>query len=147
MSQSNSPTRSTSKGEVDVWCSASIPVARLYIPALKKIFNMNYQSRVEIDDASETPMSIYLEVRQHALVDRPPFRPAQNRHCSRFISELGPMPGNGPGSSGNGNGPGSCRAMVPVSGNNRDQCSGDQHVAHCGALVPVVGTNRDCCPV
>src|ERR1043165_1947267 len=81
------------------------------------------------------------------LVDRPPFRPAQKRHCSRFIPEPGPMSGNGPGSSGNGNGPGLCGAMVPVCGNNRDQCSGGQHVAHCGALVPVVGPNRDCCPV
>src|SRR3954471_6630404 len=81
-----------------------------------------------------------------ALVDRPPFRPAQKRHRSRFISEPGPMPGNGPGSSGNGNGPGSCGATVPVVATNRDQCSGDQHVAHCEALVPVIGKNRDCCP-
>src|SRR4051812_45034408 len=81
-----------------------------------------------------------------SLVDRPPFRPAQKRHRSRFISEPGPMPGNGPGSSGKGNGPGSCGATVPVVATNRDQCSGDQDVAHCKALVPVVGKNRDCCP-
>ena len=80
-----------------------------------------------------------------ALVDRPPFRPAQKRHRSRFISEPGPMSRNGPGSSVQGNGPGSCGATVPVVATNQDQCSGDQHVAHCEALVPVFGKNRDRC--
>src|ERR1043165_1498622 len=78
-----------------------------------------------------------------SLVDRPHFRPAQKRHRSRFISEPGPMPRNGPGSSVQGNGPGSCGATVPVVAINRDQCFDDQHVAHCEALVPVGAINWD----
>ena len=81
-----------------------------------------------------------------SLVDRPPFRPAIGPGSFQNRDQCLHRPRNGPGSSGKGNGPGSCGTTVPVVATNRDQCSGDQHVAHCEALVPVCGNNRDRCP-
>ena len=88
----------------------------------------------------------YTKIYKHPLVDRPPFRPAIGPGSFQNRDQCLHRPRNGPGSSGKGNGPGSCGTTVPVFATNRDQCSGDQHVAHCEALVPVCGNNRDLCP-